>query len=267
MREAPSNIDMKNQNPQTASVGRVATDTEKRAGGRPIAYLGTRALTTNPSAIAGELLEKGWRKERLNSEKILAFLQRKFDALSPFDRAAMLEKNAETLRGAVSGLLNKCGKMPGLKLKDDVVGLAVNLVYHNDAFYIYGGPCIEWASADADAQTVYLLTLSVFAPKDVLRGLVVHEVLHLLYPMLDPECLPADLPLGATVAQYPEEQQREEQWVRNMTRRAGYPESLLLAWELAVETQPENWRPIYYMLKKNLPPSEEGKHDAAPAGL
>ena len=83
---------------------------------------------------------------------------------------------------------------------------------------------------------------------------MIHEALHIVYRMLDPNFfsnVQAPSHIASAVSEYSVENQEEELWVRTIIKRLGFDERNLPLWEVAVEQRGEDWRPLYYQLKKN----------------
>jgi len=87
------------------------------------------------------------------------------------------------------------------------------------------------------------------APKEVIQKVVIHECLHILYPLIRHKLLRQPIRPGIK-HDYPLQQHSEEEWVRQMEERIcgriGYSEF----WELAVEEGGENWESLYENLIK-----------------
>lgn len=93
-------------------------------------------------------------------------------------------------------------------------------------------------------------------PKEVVRRVTTHEILHLLYRFSSKP----ELPVRKTVKSgYPPECHQEEKWVRRMEERFCGKLNHHLAWEAAVEKAGADWRDTYYRLKKspNLPRDDQ----------
>ena len=205
------------------------------------------------NSVGLESGQEEWRKERATSERTLAVLQAKIDALSAQERQALVDRGIDSVRESVKKAMKKLARMPEIKLKNPDDVLHFNFGYHHphEAFATLGECSIEWARADRSTNKITLLTLALLAPKDVLRALAVHEALHIVYAKVESDAFPA-LPIDPDVQQYPQASQQEEQWVRNMTKRLGYVEPLVELWEVTIQVCPENWRPLYYRGKKDF---------------
>ena len=104
--------------------------------------------------------------------------------------------------------------------------------------------------ASAENGTIWLINHLAFAPKDVIKSVVVHECLHLIYPMIDQESKESMTIRNGIKMDYSTEKQEEEEWVRRMEERFCGKENLHAAWEAAVELAGDEWRDMYYKIKK-----------------
>lgn len=123
-----------------------------------------------------------------------------------------------------------------------------------DAFRFINKSAIEWGRANWESKTITLLSVISFAPKEIIREVTIHEALHIVYKMIDHDCfskVQAPSYIVSAVTEYPMENQDEELWVRSTIKRLGFDERNLPLWELAVEQAGEDWRPLYYQLKKD----------------
>jgi len=199
------------------------------------------------------LSEAEWLEERTISERTLAFLQAQIEALTPHEQKALLDRVNSVLVETITKVRETLARMPEIKFKNPGNELRITPAFHypNEAFAAFGESSIEWGRADVENDRISILSVALLAPKDVLRALVVHEVMHLAYAKLETTSLPV-LPVETDVQKYPLARQQEEQWVRDMTKRLGYVEKLVEMWEVSIELQPENWRPLYYRAKKDL---------------
>lgn len=103
-----------------------------------------------------------------------------------------------------------------------------------------------------DTRVFAILDNLVFAPEEVVRGLVIHEYLHILYPLLRHVTSPPDAIRDSIKYEYPEELWEEEECVRSFEERICGPNNNLEAWELAVEEYGDDWKHFYGRAKKRL---------------
>lgn len=88
----------------------------------------------------------------------------------------------------------------------------------------------------------------LLAPKEVIRAVVIHEILHILYP------LPKTTELAVRdfiKISCPREEHQEEEWVRCIEGKLSGKVDLPTAWELALEEGGSDWQAIYYIIKKS----------------
>lgn len=190
-------------------------------------------------------------EERLYDLQLLEFFQRKLDSMSLSARKALHCQTSEVVDEALRKLTKKLRRMPDVVFKDSELELKIRWGYHPVQYAFTSlDKGIEWGSANPESQEISLLTVIAFAPKEIIREIVTHEALHLVYRFVDPACIRTETVLSQTVLEYPEKNQQDEQWVRDMTGRMGFKEGLLALWEVAVETGGDDWRPRYYELKR-----------------
>lgn len=192
------------------------------------------------------------QEERLHSEKILSFLETKRNALTLSDKQALYKETGKTIDEALQNLFRKLERMPGLIPRNPVGIFTLKWKYYStdEAFTEFQNSSIKWGDAYWKFQTVRFLNLLAFAPKEIIRAVASHEGLHLAYRMLEPSCLIVQ-PISIWACEYQEDIQQEEQWVRTMNQKLGFVEEHMIFWELAVELGGEEWRPLYYKLKKD----------------
>ena len=195
-------------------------------------------------------------KERKISEALLQFLQSKLDSLSIQERQSLSIKVKTTADEAMRHINKKLLQRSDVILRDPKEFLSIELDFYpaEEAFQSMNYSTIEWGRANRESKTIFLLLLIGLAPKEVIRTVIVHEVLHIVHGHLDPKCIvyvqaPPDIELDLSL--YPMDLRQEECWVRTMTKQLGINEMLLPLWEMAIEQGGENWRPIYYGLKRN----------------
>ena len=109
---------------------------------------------------------------------------------------------------------------------------------------------VPQGSAWPESGFIAILNHLILAPKEVIQSLVIHESLHLLYPFASDESKQSLQIRDAVKSGYPEAQHLEEEWVRRAEEKITGKSNLGEAWELAIEEGRDNWRPIYYKIKK-----------------
>jgi len=202
-----------------------------------------------------QLTEAEKADERQKSEALLQFLQAKLESLSLAQKQALHDELKETVESALRDLSKKLFRRTDLVLKNPQEEFRIKWGLHSteDAFSSLDRATIEWGKSYFKSNTITLLKVISFAPKEIIREVVVHEVMHLLYPRVETGSLGQSLPpahLLSAVSEYPKDRQTEELWVREMVLRLGFDERRITFWELAVEQRGDNWRPLYYKLKK-----------------
>jgi len=180
----------------------------------------------------------------------------KLDGLSSQEKHILDKRTSDCVAEAFAKLNKKLSKLPGLTFRIQEQPRTISWGYHSSdqAFSSSGQAGIEWGRAYIEKSIITTLTLLAWAPKEIIRQVAAHEVLHIVYHGQEARWHQLQKPLVASqiVREYPEAVQQEEQWVRNMMEKLGYNENHLELWELAVEETGDKWKPLYYQLKKAL---------------
>lgn len=199
------------------------------------------------------LSEEEVKTMRQDSDRVLDLLRHQYDSMSAESRAAVYDRAEKAAREAMEQFNRELDCLRELKRKNPDEQIAIHLEYRapKNAFATYGGPHIEWGMTNAESKTVLLLRWLIFAPEEVIRGVLIHEAFHILFAALDPSCLP-NPPSDETLEDYPEHQRKEEQWVRAMTQKLGYDEHLITVWEQTLLVGGENWHTLYHEFKNEF---------------
>lgn len=235
---------------RTGSVGQIKPTTDKdftmKTNPLPDEPMKRILSPENPPPLSPSEVEQ----ERIYDEELLASLSKQLDSLPQQQQHILLKRTLECASQAIDDLWRRLNRVPHLELRN-LEAVNIKLGYHSpaDALSNVG---ILWGQALPYTNTVMILTLLSFAPKEIIRQVAAHEALHIIYNLLPPgshrvECSEA---ISTAVREYPSCQQEEEQWVRNMMARLGFNENHLVFWELAVEQAGKDWRPAYYALKR-----------------
>lgn len=178
----------------------------------------------------------------------IAFLDAKLASFSPPQRLELkqwLAKYAAESINFLTGVLIESG---AIKAQDQTVKISLIILSSAGMRHHFGRVIagVAWI----DTATIGLLDHLALAPEEVVRSVMIHECLHLLYPhanqnLFGPLTIRADI-----VNQYPTDQHCEEEWVRRMEARICGLNHSLDYWEMAVEEFGDNWKPVYEKLIK-----------------
>ena len=176
--------------------------------------------------------------------KWLKFLPAKLERLSLREKHTLQQRMTETVEGAFKRLAKKLNQIPDLKFKNENNTICFKWGYYDaqDTISVWGKACLE-------CQTVSLPSVLIFAPKEIIRALAVHEALHIIYSALAPTGLKT-FPISRAVEEDYPQQQQAEQWVRDMTKKCGFVEEYLESWLVALDGGEEGWKERYYFFKK-----------------
>jgi hypothetical protein len=175
------------------------------------------------------------------------------ECMAPVERDVLDAKMLETAHGALQNLFTKLRRLPQLKLKEPLEKVLIALTFCplEEAARSDGAPGASWGRANPEQRVIVLLDLLCFAPKVVVRTVVTHEACHVLFSIVDPECL-TPVEIGPRARGYAGDRQFEEQWVVNLTEKVGCDELSFIAWTMAVEQEGTNWKKHYYAIRDDV---------------
>jgi len=182
-------------------------------------------------------------EERIIAKRRVDFLDSKLAALSLQQRQQLMTKLAETAKQAVDLLCENLVTKKILASPDRPI--SVNLVIlSSKEMPTRNGRTVSGA-AWPDKGTIGVLNHLVFAPEEVIRSLVIHECLHMLYTLTQHKPSKQLEIRGSIKDEYSEPYHVEEEWVRRMEAEICGLNHNLEYWELAVEEFGDNWKPAY----------------------
>jgi hypothetical protein len=187
-------------------------------------------------------------EEREIANRRVAFLDAKFAALSPQRKQQLTNELTKTAAQAVKML---CEKLVQWKIQSSSdKPIRANLcILSSSEMPILNGRIASGAAWPGEG-IVGVLNHLVFAPKEVLRSVVIHECLHLMYPHMKQVRSKQLACRMAILVDYREDRHVEEEWVRTFEARICGSNHNLEYWELAVEEFGDNWKPAYEKLKQ-----------------
>lgn len=213
-----------------------------------------------PTTPESPMLPTPQQLEDIEFEKRrIAFLDSALAALPDSRRTALVSNLSQTVNETVHELRRKLRKTR--EIQEPAAGpikVRIYLMNSEEAKWHDGRENVFIASGTAnhETNTIALLNHLTLAPKEVVRRVTTHEILHLLYRFSSKP----ELPVRKTVkSAYPPECHQEEEWVRRMEEHFCGKLNHHLAWEAAVEKAGADWRDTYYRIKKspNLPRDDE----------
>ena len=196
------------------------------------------------NALTPEELQSGLE---IDAERI-AFLDAKLAKMNPREIRSAENRFSEAAKSAIQLLHRKLkrtnmGISPAATIKANLKLCSASEMRMHDG-------TVPQGSAWPEHGHIAILNHLILAPKEVIQSLVIHESLHLLYPFASDESKQSLQIRDVVKLEYPEDQHLEEEWVRRAEEKITGKFNLGEAWELAIEGGRDNWRPIYYEIKK-----------------
>lgn len=187
-------------------------------------------------------------EERVIADRRVAFLDAKIAALSLQQKQQLTNDLAKTAAQAVKMLSERLAQWKIQSSSDKPIRMELRILSSSEMPTMNGRTAS--GAAWPKAGIVGVLNHLIFAPKEVLRSVVIHECLHLVYPHLQQKLLKQPKIRMGILEDYPEANHVEEEWVRKLEARICGPNHNLDYWELAVEEFGDNWKPAYEKLRK-----------------
>jgi hypothetical protein len=202
-------------------------------------------------------------EERYIEERRIAFLDRKIAMLSKRERRQGMERlriisNRATLK--VTKLINS-GEIlivpDQYQLRFDLYVCTSPELRHTPTGRLISG------IAKPEQNSIGVIDHMMLAPTEVVLALIVHECLHLIYPMTIFDSAKIFTIRQTVLHEHPEEIHAEEEWVRRMTESICGRDDLLEAWEIAVEVCGNDWK-RHFNRAKQLVGSRRSSRDQTP---
>lgn len=187
-------------------------------------------------------------EEREIANRRVAFLDAKIAALSLQQKQQLANELTKTAAQAVKMLCERLAQWKIQSSSDKPIRMDFRILSPSEMPIMNGR--IAAGAAWPREGIVGVLNHLVFAPKEVLRSVVIHECLHLMYPHIQQELAQQSNIRMAILEDYPEDRHVEEEWVRKLEARICGSNHNLEYWELAVEEFGDDWKPAYEKLKK-----------------
>lgn len=172
-------------------------------------------------------------EEREIAKHRVAFLDAKLAALPLQQRQQLADELAKTAAGAVKMLCDKLALWKIQLSSDKPIRMDLRILSSSE-MPTRNGRTVS-AAAWPEIGVVGLLNHLALAPKEVLRTVVIHECLHLMYPFMPHEFMQQPKIRSGILLDYKEEHRAEEEWVRRMEARICGLNHNLEYWELSVE--------------------------------
>ena len=189
-------------------------------------------------------------EESQHHEKHIEYLDAKWAMLSPLEQEKALTAISTTINVSVRKCFQKFAKLVTVQTSKPI-DINISFMSSQEARRSMCGVqriCAGFASAEDG--TIWLINHLAFAPKEVIKNVVVHECLHLIYPMIDQKSKDSMTIRNGIKMNYSTEMQEEEEWVQRMEEKLCGKEDFLAAWGTAVGLAGDKWRDMYYKIKK-----------------
>lgn len=192
-------------------------------------------------------------QERRIEERRIAFLDAKLAALTEPQRKQAMTYLMRTANQAVGLFHDRITRWKLFQLPEDPILLGFTIFSAQRALRSQSGRVASGA-AWRTKNLIGILDHFALAPKKVIQKVVIHECLHIIYPLVCRESSQIPIRVGIKF-DYSQQQHAEEEWVRQMEERICGRNSLVEYWELAVEEGGENWKSLYKRIIKETPTS------------
>lgn len=188
-------------------------------------------------------------EERNIEEQRIAFLDAKLAALSPRLRqqlTAQLIKTAQQAFNVFRDKVNRWKLFTTLK-NPNRIGIAI---YSSKELRSAHNGRMMIGCANRDESFIALADHLIFAPKEVVQRIFIHECLHIFYETSIHESSSSIGIRNDLELDYREDRQVEEEWVRRMEDKicGNVPHANL--WEMSVSQGKDDWKDLYKVLKK-----------------
>ena len=196
------------------------------------------------------LTEEERHEELLIEEKRIAFLDLKISSMTPHEFKLAEKDLKDRIQAAIHLLRRKLPKLDLINRPENpptikcMICSAAELKRNNGR--------TATGISFSNSNHIGILNHLMFAPKEVIQGVAIHECLHQLYQFATDQSKKNLHVRDCVKDEYPEWAHLEEEWVRRAEERITGNSNLIEAWELAIEEAGNNWRPYYYAAKKHF---------------
>lgn len=203
--------------------------------------------------MSNSLTPEEIEQERRIEDRRIAFLDAKLAALTEQQRKQAMNYLTKTAKHALGLLHARATQWKLFQLSGDPIRLKFTTFSTKHNVRSHTGRVVSGA-AWANRNKIGILDHFALAPKEVIQKVVIHECLHILYPLIRHKLSQESIRPGIK-HDYSLQQHSEEEWVRQMEERICGRIGYLEFWELAVEEGGENWKSLYEHIIKQYPTS------------
>jgi hypothetical protein len=198
----------------------------------------------NPPLTPDEIAE-----ERNIEEQRIAFLDTKLAALSPQLRQQLTAQLIKTAQQAFNVFKDKVNRWKLFTTFKNPNHITIAIHSSKELRSAHNGRLMT-GCANRDEFFIALVDHLIFAPKEVIQRIFIHECLHIFY---EPSIHESSSSIGIRndlELDYREDRQVEEEWVRRMEDKicGSVPHTNL--WEVSVSQGKDDWKDLYKVLKK-----------------
>lgn len=198
----------------------------------------------NPPLTPEEIAE-----ERNIEEQRIAFLDAKLAALSPQLRQQLTAQLIKTAQQAFNVFKDKVNRWKLFTTFKNPDHITIAIHSSKELRSAHNGRMMT-GCANRDECFIALVDHLIFAPKEVIQRIFIHECLHLFY---EPSIHESSSSIGIRndlELDYRKDRQVEEDWVRRMEDKicGSVPHTNL--WEVSVSQGKDDWKNLYKVLKK-----------------
>lgn len=188
-------------------------------------------------------------EERNIEEQRIAFLDAKLAALSPQLRQQLTAQLIKTAQQAFNVFRDKVNRWKLFTTFKNPNRIEIAIYSSKELRSAHNGRMMI-GFANRDESFIALADHLVFAPKEVVQRIFIHECLHIFYKTSIHESSSSIGIRNDLELDYREDRQVEEEWVRRMEDKicGNVPHTNL--WEMSVSQGKDNWKDLYKVLKK-----------------
>ena len=181
-------------------------------------------------------------------EERIRFLDAEIAALSPQVKHQLTLQLNKIATQTFKEFLTKARQWKIIREPEKPLRITIGIRSSSEVRASYNGR-IMMGSASRENSYIILLEHLIFAPKEVVRCIVTHELFHIFYPYSVNKTLPNGIETNIK-HDYEESVLVEETWVRQMEARFCGNIPYLAIWEESVSLGKHDWKAMYAIIKK-----------------
>lgn len=188
-------------------------------------------------------------EERNIEEQRIAFFDAKLAALAPQLRQQLTVQLNKTAKQAFDVFKDKVKQWKLFEPPKNPICITIGIRSSKELRCTHNGRMMT-GSASRNECFIALVDHLIFAPKEAIHRIVIHECLHIYY---QPSMHESSSSIGIRndlELDYIEDKQVEEEWVRRMEDKICGNVPHLVIWEESVSLGKDNWKDLYKVLKK-----------------